>query len=91
MGLASIPFNTASRSQKDHLYLVVKIKLSPCSGSVALRELNPVHKKGPKSFKFFLYLLLSASSHQDLLLVLHLPVLDAAIPHDIYSKVSCCP
>ena len=26
--------------------LVVKIKLSPRSGSVALRQLNPIHKKG---------------------------------------------
>ena len=25
-------------------------KLSPCSGSVALRQLNPIRKKGPKSF-----------------------------------------
>ena len=29
---------------------VVKSKLSPCSGSVALRQLNPIHKKGTKSF-----------------------------------------
>ena len=27
--------------------LVVKSKVPPCSGSVALRQLNPVHKKGP--------------------------------------------
>ena len=26
---------------------VVKSKLSPRSGSVALRQLNPIHKKGP--------------------------------------------
>ena len=29
---------------------MVKSKLSPCSGSVALRQLNPIHKKGTKSF-----------------------------------------
>ena len=27
--------------------LVVKRKLTPQSGSVALRQLNPIHKKGP--------------------------------------------
>ena len=32
--------------------LVVKSKLSPCSDSAALRQLNPVHKKG--AIKFFL-------------------------------------
>ena len=36
---------------------MVKSKLSPCSGTVALRQLNPIHKKGPESFflskKFF--------------------------------------
>ena len=26
---------------------IVKMKLSPCSGSVALRKLNPIHKKVP--------------------------------------------
>ena len=26
-------------------------KLSPCSGSAALRQLKPIHKKGAKSFK----------------------------------------
>ena len=30
--------------------LIVKIKLSPRSGSVALRKLNLNHKKGPLSF-----------------------------------------
>ena len=30
--------------------LVVKSKLSPHSGSVALRQLNTIHKKGPKAF-----------------------------------------
>ena len=29
--------------------LVVKSKVLPCSGSVALRQLNPIHKKGSKS------------------------------------------
>ena len=31
----------------------VKSKLSPSNGSIALRQLNHVHKKGPYSFKFF--------------------------------------
>ena len=35
--------------------LVVKSKLSPCSDSAALRQLNPVHKKGAIKF-FFNYL-----------------------------------
>ena len=30
---------------------VVKSKLSPCSGSVALRQLNSIHKKGHKVLK----------------------------------------
>ena len=30
--------------------LVVKSKVPPCSGSAALRQLNPIHKKGPKVF-----------------------------------------
>ena len=33
---------------------VVKSKLSPPSGSVALRQLNPIHKKETKSFEFFI-------------------------------------
>ena len=32
---------------------VVKSILSPRSGSIALRQLNPIHKKGPQSFKNF--------------------------------------
>ena len=28
---------------------MVKSKVLPCSGSVALRQLNPIHKKGSKS------------------------------------------
>ena len=32
---------------------VVKSILSPRSGSIALRQLNPFHKKGPQSFKNF--------------------------------------
>ena len=31
--------------------VVVKSKLSPCSGSVAMTQLNPIHEKGPLSFK----------------------------------------
>ena len=31
---------------------MVKSKLSPCSGTVALRQLKPIHKKGPESFFF---------------------------------------
>ena len=30
--------------------LVVKSKVPPCGGSVALRQLNPIHKKRPQSF-----------------------------------------
>ena len=31
---------------------MVKSQLSPRSGSVALRQLNPIHIKGPESFFF---------------------------------------
>ena len=34
--------------------LVAKSKVPPRSGSVALRQLNPIHKKEPQSFSFFL-------------------------------------
>ena len=30
--------------------LVVKSKVPPRSGSVALRQLDPIHKQGPQSF-----------------------------------------
>ena len=33
--------------------LVVKSTLSSRSGSATLRQLNPIHKKGPSSAKFF--------------------------------------
>ena len=33
---------------------MAKSKLPPRSGSLALRQLNPIHKKGRKSLKFFL-------------------------------------
>ena len=36
--------------------LLVKSKLHPCSGPVALRQLNPIHKKETKSFKFYSFL-----------------------------------
>ena len=32
---------------------MVKSKLSPRSGSVASRQLNSIHKKGPQSFFFY--------------------------------------
>ena len=33
--------------------VMVKTKLCPRSGSVVLTQLNPIHKKGPKSLLFF--------------------------------------
>ena len=36
-------------SQKISGDLVIKSKLSLYSGSVALKQLNPIHEKGPKS------------------------------------------
>ena len=33
-----------------HINLVVKSKLPPCSGSVSLRQLNLINKKGPQRF-----------------------------------------
>ena len=32
--------------------MLVKSKLSPHNGSVALRQMNPIHMKGPESFFF---------------------------------------
>ena len=31
-------------------FLVVQKNLPPCTGSVDLKQLNPIHKKGPQSF-----------------------------------------
>ena len=42
---------------------VVKSKLSPFHGSVALGQLNPIHKKGAISFLFFLYSLEATEVH----------------------------
>ena len=36
---------------------MVKSKQSPCRVSVALRQLNHIHKKGPQSFKVELIVL----------------------------------
>ena len=38
---------------KIHSNLVVKNKVPPCSGSIALRHLKPIHKKGLQLIKLF--------------------------------------
>ena len=39
---------------KSNSILVVKSKLPPYSGSVAFKQLKPIHKKGPQSFFLFM-------------------------------------
>ena len=47
-----IPFQ--GRLNECQEVLGVKNKLSPHSGSVVLRQLNPIHKKGPYSLFFLI-------------------------------------
>ena len=46
------PSKVDSMSTRNFWELSVKSKLPPRSGSVALRPLNPIYRKGPKNFFF---------------------------------------
>ena len=48
--LANVPILYPLETPEISGKLVLKSKLSPCSGSVALRKTNPIHKKGSYSF-----------------------------------------